>query len=499
MEVRMKTLLVAVNSSYVHTNPAVRSLSAINSVPFAEFNINQDSHNILRSILSYRAEIVAFSCYIWNIEHVLRLAEDLKKARPGIIVIMGGPEASFHAKEILESRHGYVDYVVCGEAEESLRELLGEIGRGDVIQTPGVLYQENGKCTGDQSYRIVNNMNLLPGPFAAEDEYDENKLYYYESSRGCPFACAYCMSGSLGGTVREKSLDRVKHELMAFARKEAKLVKFTDRTFNANRTRAKEIIRFAVEETGDTCFHFEVALDLMDEEMVSLLRSAPAGKIQLEAGVQTTNPHTLEAVMRRMDLDKLKRNAEAIREQGNIHLHLDLIAGLPYEGLDSFRNSFNEIYGLYPDKLQIGFLKLLPGTTLRREAKKYGIVYRSYAPYEVIQTNDISAEELLLLKGVEGILNRYYNTGRARKALDYLTKNQLIEPFELYERFYTFCEQEGYASRPLSVKNQFIVLIEYAKKYLPESSLGEFFAVLRKDYDRTKTKGQVPEELSKFV
>ena len=343
MEVRMKTLLVAVNSSYVHTNPAVRSLSAINSVPFAEFNINQDSHNILRSILSYRAEIVAFSCYIWNIEHVLRLAEDLKKARPGIIVIMGGPEASFHAKEILESRHGYVDYVVCGEAEESLRELLGEIGRGDVIQTPGVLYQENGKCTGDQSYRIVNNMNLLPGPFAAEDEYDENKLYYYESSRGCPFACAYCMSGSLGGTVREKSLDRVKHELMAFARKEAKLVKFTDRTFNANRTRAKEIIRFAVEETGDTCFHFEVALDLMDEEMVSLLRSAPAGKIQLEAGVQTTNPHTLEAVMRRMDLDKLKRNAEAIREQGNIHLHLDLIAGLPYEGLDSFRNSFNEI------------------------------------------------------------------------------------------------------------------------------------------------------------
>ncbi|WP_270463999.1 B12-binding domain-containing radical SAM protein [Christensenella intestinihominis] len=493
----MRALLVAVNSSYVHTNPAVRSLSAASAVPFMEFNINQDSHDILRSILSYQAEIVAFSCYIWNIGHVLRIAEDLKKSRPGVIVIMGGPEASFCAEDMLESR--YADYVVCGEAEESLKELLGGIERGNAGNIRGVLYREAGQLAGNGEYRLVNNMQLLPGPFSAGDRYDGNKIYYYESSRGCPFSCAYCMSGSLGGTVREKPLDQVKREINEFVERDVKLVKFTDRTFNANRARAREIVRFVLKKTGNTCFHFEVALDLMDEEMLSLLRCAPEGKIQLEAGVQTTNTRTLEAVMRRMDLEKLKRNARAILEQGNIHLHLDLIAGLPYEGLNSFRTSFNDIYELYPDALQLGFLKLLPGTGLRRKAEKYGIIYRSYAPYEVIRTNDISAEELLFLKGVEGLLNRYYNTGRARHGLDYLTKNQILEPFELYERLYAFCEQEDYASRPLSAKNQFVALIEYAKKYLTATVQEAFFAALRKDYDQTKIKGQIPEELSKII
>lgn len=493
----MKTLLIAANSSYVHTNLAVRSLAASGSIPFVEFNINQDSHHVLGTILSYRAEIVAFSCYIWNACYVLRLAEDLKKVCPGTIVVFGGPEASFHAEEMLA--HWFVDYVVCGEAEESLNELLKEFKQGSAVKTRGVLYKEAGMIKGNGEYRMIDNMNLLPAPFSAGDKYDENKIYYYESSRGCPFSCAYCMSGNLKGAVREKPLGQVKYELNLFVKHGVRLVKFTDRTFNANKERAKNIIRFILEETGDTCFHFEVALDLMDDEMLSLLRSAPAGKIQLEAGVQSTNARTLEAVMRRMKLDRLKENARAILDSSNIHLHLDLIAGLPYESLNRFRMSFNEIYSLYPDALQLGFLKLLPGTTLRREAGKYGIIYRSYAPYEVICTNDISAQELLFLKGIEEMLNRYYNTGRARQAFDFLTKNEIIAPFTLYENLYMFCDQMGYTARPLSAKNQFIALIEYAKKYLPPFYLEEFFALLRKDYDRTKIKGQVPEELLEFV
>ncbi|MBC5646978.1 B12-binding domain-containing radical SAM protein [Christensenella tenuis] len=493
----MKTLLIAVNSSYVHTNPAVRSLASAGSIPFAEFNINQDSHHVLGNILSYAAEIVAFSCYIWNIGYVLRLAEDLKKACPEVTVIFGGPEASFRAEEMLE--YWFVDYVLRGEAEESLNELLEELRQEKAVKTRGALYKESGKLKGNNEYRIIDSMYLLPAPFSAGDEYDENKIYYYESSRGCPFSCAYCMSGNLKGTVREKSFDQVKRELKVFVKHGVRLVKFTDRTFNANKERAKNIIRFILDETENTCFHFEVALDLMDEEMVSLLRSAPMGKIQLEAGVQSTNSRTLAAIMRRMNLDRLKENASSILDSGNIHLHLDLIAGLPYESLDSFRTSFNEVYSLYPDALQLGFLKLLPGTALRREAGKYGIVYRSYAPYEVICTSDISARELLFLKGIELMLNRYYNTGRARQAFDFLTRNKIVAPFTLYENLYIFCEQEKYAARPLSAKNQFVVLIEYAKKYLPSSRLEEFFALLRTDYDRTKIKGQIPEELSKFV
>lgn len=492
----MKAILAAVNSSYVHTNPAVRSLSAVfeGKVPFAEYNINQDPHDVLRDLLSRDASIVGFSCYIWNIGYVLRLAEDIKLARPGTRVVLGGPEAAFRAQELLGS--DAVDYVMCGEGEERLPEFFTELAEGRPVKTAGVLYRQNGEIAGDGTYQKADVENLPP-PFSGGDTYDENRIYYYESTRGCPFSCAYCLSGAVGGGIREKPPEQVRREISQFTRRGVRLVKFTDRTFNANPARAKEILRFLLDETGETTFHFEVALDLMDGETIALLKGAPKGKIQLEAGVQTTNARTLEAVIRKTDVEKIKRNAAEILAAGNVHLHLDLIAGLPYEGLESFQNSFNEVYGLYPDALQLGFLKLLPGTRLRKEAERYGIVYRSYAPYEVVRTDDISAGELLYLKGIEGLLNRYYNTRRARTAFDCLTRNGVFSPFGLYESLYAFCEENGYAARPVGARNQFILLIEFAERLLTPAQKNAFFRALRQDYDRVKIKGKIPEELVK--
>ncbi|MEG2189401.1 MAG: DUF4080 domain-containing protein, partial [Christensenella sp.] len=495
----MKTILVAMNSSYVHAGAAVRSISAAlgNCAPFFEYNINQDSHDVLRDILAQNADVIGFSCYIWNVDNILRLAESVKLSMPSIKIVFGGPEASFRAKELLQNY--FVDFVMCGECEESIADFLQELEAGGEITTAGVMYKKDGKPTGDENYQIVKDLSVLPQPFAAGDVYDENRIYYYESSRGCPFSCAYCMSGAMGGAVREKPLEQVMRELQEFVKRGARLVKFTDRTFNANAVRAKEIVRYVLEHTGDTAFHFEVALDLMDDEMIGLLSGAPKGKIQLEAGVQSTNAQTLAAVIRSTSIEKMKNNAIALRKNGNVHLHLDLIAGLPYETFERFKCSFNEVYALYADALQLGFLKLLPGTSLREDAQKYGIAYRSYAPYEVIKTSDISAAELLRLKGTEELLNRYYNSGRARTAFDYLTKNGIIQPFELYEGLYEFCAQNGYASRPIGARNQFVLLIKFAKERLKQNEQDAFFAALRIDYDNTKIKGQIPQELMKNI
>ena len=492
----MKTVLCAVNSSYVHTNPAVRSIAAAvgGNAVFCEFNINQMASDVLRALLLQEGDVYAFSCYIWNIAYVLRLAEDIKKAEPEAVITLGGPEVSFRAKSVIE-QYWFVDYVICGEAEECLKPFLEGIKRNARVDMPGIVFREGRAACGDDAYQVVSNLDTLPSPFAAAgDEYDENKIYYYESSRGCPFSCAYCLSGDCMG-VREKSLEHVFDELQIFVKKGVKLVKFVDRTFNANKTRAKKIVEYVIGKTENTSFHFEVALDLMDDELLCLLASAPTGKIQLEGGVQTTNKRTLDAVARKTDLSRLKENAKAILKAGNIHLHLDLIAGLPYESMERFALSFDEIYELYPDALQLGFLKVLHGTKLEQQAGGWGLISRSYPPYEVIRTKDISARELLYIKGIEELLNRYYNTGRAKYSLQYLTQEQIFSPFELYAKLYDFCVRNDYTGRPVSARNQFVLLIEFAKETLCRTEQNVFLKRLRTDYDRTKIKGIIPREL----
>lgn len=497
----MRTVLTAINASYVHTNPAVRSLAAEadeRDVCFCEYNINQPAQDILYDLLQKKPEVVCFSCYIWNIGMVLRIAEDLKRIDPCLRVILGGPEVSFESHAWMR-KAPFIDYIVCGEGETVLPRLLQAIETGNMGGLKSVLYREKNTICGDGTYAVCENLEAFPAPFsAAQDAYDENRIYYYEASRGCPFSCAYCLSGAIGGGVREKSVGKVKRDIDVFVQKNTRLVKFVDRTFNANQRRAKEIWRYVIERTGNTSFHFEVGLDLLDEEAITLLQSAPAGKIQLEAGIQSCNQKTLETVIRKTNMARLKHNARAILKARNIHLHLDLIAGLPYEDLPSFAHSFNEVYTLYPDALQLGFLKLLRGTALKERAGEYGITARSYAPYEVLKTNDITADELLRLREIAGLVDRYYNTGRMRKGFDYITKNNILQPFELYEKLYVFSCERGYAARPISVREQFSLIIAFAKHVLKERQLLSFLKYLKQDYIQTKAKGAMPNELAQI-
>ncbi|MEA5002849.1 MAG: DUF4080 domain-containing protein [Christensenella sp.] len=494
----MKTILAAINASYVHTNPAVRSLAASaneEDIAFCEYNINQPPSDILYDLLKQKGDVVCLSCYIWNIGIVLRIAEDLKQAVPGLIVILGGPEVSFEAMVLMETAP-FVDYIMCGEGEVVFPYLLKSIAAGSKPEIDSVLCRIDGKICGDQTYAVVDDIEQLPAPFAfGQDTYDENRIYYYESTRGCPFSCAYCLSGVIPGGVREKSVDKVKGDIARFVERGARLVKFTDRTFNANRERAIEIWKYVIKNTGDTCFHFEIGLDLLDAEALSLLREAPKGKIQIEAGIQSLNSETLQAVIRKTDIRKLKSNALSVIGAGNIHLHLDLIAGLPYEYMKSFERSFIEVYALYPDALQLGFLKLLKGTTLKEKAEEYGIAVRSYPPYEVLKTLDLQAEELLLLREIAGLVDRYYNTKRMRGAFDFVTKNQIVKPFAWYLALYRFSEKHGYAARPVGARHQFELMIAFAKEILNQEELMLFLEKLKADYQNAKIKGIVPQEL----
>ncbi len=482
--------MIALNSSYVHTNPAVRNLAALGSCEWREYNINQKLVDIVEDIYAQRPQIAAFSCYIWNIAYVLHLAQDIKKLLPDIQIMLGGPEVSYGAAHLL-AQHSFLDAIVSGEAETAFLGCLGYL-YGKCELPAGVMARREGDIVGDESYNVVEELSILPAPFA-NDSYDNTKIYYYESSRGCPFSCAYCLSGDCV-PVREKPLDIVFADMQAYEQAGAKLVKFTDRTFNVNKQRTSAILDYIANSKADTCYHFEVALDLMDDEMVRQLNALPKDRVQLEAGVQSCNEQSLEAVARKTDITKVKKYALQLLEAGNIHLHLDLIAGLPYEDISSFENSFNQIYQLYPQHLQLGFLKLLKGSKLRLEAEQYGIVYREYPPYEVLYTNDLSAGELFLLKGIDELLNRYYNTGRARNALDYITKSKIVQPFAYFKNLYYYCVQHGFTKRPIAAGAQFEILMEHGETMLSDQHYKAFLAELKKDYIQSKIKGRMPEK-----
>lgn len=491
----MKTVLIGVNSSYVHTNLAIRSLAAsLKETDFVlkEFNINQHMHHVLEELLREKPDVAAFSCYIWNISFVLRLAEDIKMLIPNIKIVLGGPEVSFETKQLME-QFSFIDYVIQGEGEEVLERFLDCLNKERELDIKGILHRKNHQILGDAQYLHVKDITKIAKPFALlQEEYNSNKIYYYESSRGCPYRCAYCLSGVEGGGLREKPVKQVMEELDIFVGRGVRLVKFTDRTFNANRKRAYAIWDYILNQTENTCFHFEVGLDLLDTELLELLKKMPSGKIQLEAGIQSCNERTLEAVCRKTDIEKALGFAKQLIEIKNIPLHLDLIAGLPMEGLASFGDSFNQVFLLFPNRLQLGFLKLLKGSALREQLDEYGIVHRKYPPYEVLFTNDISAAELLALKNVEELLNRYYNTGRVLRALRYLVEQCGIAPFKFFWQFYLYCEAEGSMTRPVSVQAQFELLTNFCSTLLDKEQYENFIEQAYADYVSIKAKGKVP-------
>ena len=463
----MKILLAACNAKYIHSNLAVYDLKAYSSdydehVILREYTINQPKDEILKDIYSSGADVVCFSCYIWNISFVRELIRDLVKILPKTAFWAGGPEVSYDAEKFLTEMPEMTGVMV-GEGEKTFHDLLEFYidGKDSLEEISGIAYR-----TGD---KIIHNgwrelMDLSAIPFVYEHlEKFENRIIYYESSRGCPFSCSYCLS-SIDKKLRFRDLELVKKELQFFLDHRVPQVKFVDRTFNCKHEHAMTIWKYIMEhDNGVTNFHFEISADLLREEEMELMSQMRPGLIQLEIGVQSTNPETIRAIHRHMDLKKLEHCVNRVHSFRNIHQHLDLIAGLPYEDYDTFHQSFNDVYQMKPDQLQLGFLKVLKGSLMQKEAEVYGIVYKEKEPYEVLSTNWLTYGEVLKLKMVESMVEVYYNSGQFWHTLEYLVPFEK-DAFTFYEKLGSFYEKKGYSEISHSRMRRYEILLEYLQE-----------------------------------
>ncbi len=431
----MKLLLTALNAKYIHSALALHCLKAYakelqEHIFIEEYTINHQQDFILQQIYEKAPDVVCFSCYIWNIRQITDIVENLKKILPNVLVILGGPEVSYDAVDTLENISA--DIVIRGEGEATFYELAKAMVCKNLVleNIAGITYRKYGK--------IYENPDR--GPICLDDlpfVYDsmegfEHRIVYYETQRGCPYSCQYCLS-SIEKGVRFLSAKRVERDLQFFLDNNVPQVKFVDRTFNANPSHARHIWRYLIEhDNGVTNFHMEITADILDEASLDLLKKARKGLFQFEIGVQSTNVSTIKAIQRNISFEKLQSVVKKIKQYGNIHQHLDLIAGLPHEDYTSFANSFNDVYALEPEQLQLGFLKLLKGSGLRRDAKKYGIVYREQAAYEVLYTNVLSYDEICRLKQIEHMVEIYYNSQKALHSIAYAIKC-FQTPFAFYE------------------------------------------------------------------
>ena len=472
----MKILLVACNAKYIHSNLAVYDLQAYASdyadhIVLKEYTINQQKDDIMRDIYLEHPDVVCVSCYIWNLSFVKELMADLIKILPGADFWAGGPEVSYDAEKFLAENSEFKGVMV-GEGEETFKELAGyyvEKNPQDLKNMTGICYRD-----GDQ---IIHNgwrqiMDLSSIPFIYKDLSEfKNRIIYYESSRGCPFSCSYCLS-SIDKKLRFRDTETVKKELQFFIDNKVPQVKFVDRTFNCKHDHAMAIWKYINEhDNGVTNFHFEISADLLREEELQEMSTMRPGLIQLEIGVQSTNPDTIKAIHRTMDFEKLKGIVDRIHSFGNIHQHLDLIAGLPYEDYDSFRHSFNDVYALKPQQLQLGFLKVLKGSHMMEMCKEYGIVYKTQEPYEVLSTKWLDYDHVLKLKTVENMVEVYYNSGQFQNTLEYL-ENFFPDAFSIYERLGSFYMEKGYGDVSHTRMRRYEILLEFLED-VPEISMDQ--------------------------
>ncbi len=489
----MKLLLVAINAKYIHSNLAVHCLRTYakthtrkqgGQIGLVEYTINHLEEEILKGIYQEKAQVVAFSCYLWNIEMVLRLSKELKKVSPRVKIWLGGPEVSYDARACLK-KHPEIDGIIVGEGEQTFLELYDYfVGEGEQTSSEqgdylvdqeseglekikGIVYRsrtDQGEEIIETPYRPALDMDDIPFPYDNIEQFN-NKIIYYESSRGCPYSCSYCLS-STDSKVRLRSSRLVKQELKFLMDSKVKQVKFVDRTFNCNRRHAMEIWQFLKEEdNGITNFHFEISADLLTSEELALLASLRPGQVQFEIGVQTTNSDTIQAIRRKMDLEKLQVNVRLIKEAKNIHQHLDLIAGLPMEDYASFERSFQMVYELKPDQLQLGFLKILKGSPMEADSKTYHIVYRDTAPYEVLYTEHLSFEELLRLKGVCEMVEQYYNSGQFEYSLGFLEHFYPVK-MKLFEKLSLYYEAQGLTQMAHSRLRRYEILLGFYRDIL---------------------------------
>jgi radical SAM superfamily enzyme YgiQ (UPF0313 family) len=472
----MKILLVACNAKYIHSNLAVYDLQAYASdyadhIVLKEYTINQQKDDIMRDIYLEHPDVVCVSCYIWNLSFVKELMADLIKILPGADFWAGGPEVSYDAEKFLTENSEFKGVMV-GEGEETFKELAGHY----VEKNPQNLKNMTGICYRDGDQIIHNGwrqiMDLSSIPFIYKDLSEfKNRIIYYESSRGCPFSCSYCLS-SIDKKLRFRDTETVKKELQFFIDNKVPQVKFVDRTFNCKHDHAMAIWKYINEhDNGVTNFHFEISADLLREEELQEMSTMRPGLIQLEIGVQSTNPDTIKAIHRTMDFEKLKGIVDRIHSFGNIHQHLDLIAGLPYEDYDSFRHSFNDVYALKPQQLQLGFLKVLKGSHMMEMCKEYGIVYKTQEPYEVLSTKWLDYDHVLKLKTVENMVEVYYNSGQFQNTLEYLEKF-FPDAFSIYERLGSFYMEKGYGDVSHTRMRRYEILLEFLED-VPEISMDQ--------------------------
>ena len=478
----MKILLAACNAKYIHSNLAVYNLKSCSGeyssrVVVKEYTINQIRDDILKDIYLEQPDVVCFSCYIWNISFVRELVPDLKKILPQVEFWAGGPEVSYDAVEFLKKNPAFFGVMV-GEGEETFHELAGyyiERKPETLSGIRGVAFRDENKGRDIVHTGWRELMDLSKVPFAYSNLTElKNRIIYYESSRGCPFSCSYCLS-SIDKKLRFRDIELVKKELQFFIDNKVPQVKFVDRTFNCKHDHAMEIWRYITEnDNGITNFHFEISADLLRAEELALMKTMRPGLIQLEIGVQSTNPQTIKAIRRTMDFEKLKGIVEQIHSFGNIHQHLDLIAGLPYEGYDSFHKSFCDVYALRPEQFQLGFLKVLKGSYMMEMTGEYQILYKDREPYEVLSTAWLTYGEILRLKMVESMVEVYYNSGQFKNTLVFLEK-YFDDPFRMYEALGRFYEKKGYSEISHSRVRRYEILMEFAgeKKEIPSEALSD--------------------------
>lgn len=478
----MKILLAACNAKYIHSNLAVYNLKSCSGeyssrVVVKEYTINQIRDDILKDIYLEQPDVVCFSCYIWNISFVRELVPDLKKILPQVEFWAGGPEVSYDAVEFLKKNPVFFGVMV-GEGEETFHELAGyyiERKPETLSGIRGVAFRDEnkGRDIVHTGWRELMDLSKVPFAYSNLTEF-KNRIIYYESSRGCPFSCSYCLS-SIDKKLRFRDIELVKKELQFFIDNKVPQVKFVDRTFNCKHDHAMEIWRYITEnDNGITNFHFEISADLLRAEELALMKTMRPGLIQLEIGVQSTNPQTIKAIRRTMDFEKLKGIVEQIHSFGNIHQHLDLIAGLPYGGYDSFHKSFCDVYALRPEQFQLGFLKVLKGSYMMEMTGEYQILYKDREPYEVLSTAWLTYGEILRLKMVESMVEVYYNSGQFKNTLVFLEK-YFDDPFRMYEALGRFYEKKGYSEISHSRMRRYEILMEFAgeQKEIPSEALSD--------------------------
>lgn len=465
----MKIFLTAINAKYIHSNLAVYSLKAYTGeyekyVAIGEYTINNRVDDILEQIYKEKPDVLCFSCYIWNMDYVEELIREYKKLCPDVPVWVGGPEVSYEVDTFLKE-HPQVTGVMIGEGERTFREFCEYYvdQKRELSSIRGIAYRD--AQTGETVYTLPQEplvMGTIPFCYDKVENF-ENRIIYYESSRGCPFRCSYCLS-SIEKKLRFRDIELVKKELAFFIEKRVPQVKFVDRTFNCNHEHAMAIWQFVKEhDNGITNFHFEIAADLLREEELALINTMRPGLIQLEIGVQSTNDATIREIHRTMDLGLLKQIVKRIQSGGNVHEHLDLIAGLPFEDYETFSGSFDEIYALKPNQLQLGFLKVLKGSYMYEHAKEYGLVYHTKTPYEVMQTNWLSFDDVLKIKQVEEMLEVYYNSGQ------YEVTMKMMDPlferaFFLFQEMGEFYERKGYFGMSHSRLRRAEIFLEFMQE-----------------------------------